>query len=47
MELFVILKPIHITIGILLLTYALIDKVLLKNNKHYIKFKNKLKWHSQ
>lgn len=47
MELFVILKPFHITIGILLLTYAIIDKVLLKNNKYYIKFKNKLKWHNK
>lgn len=42
---FKILKPIHIILGILLLLYALIDKVLFKNNKYYINFKNKLKWH--
>lgn len=44
MEIFVLLKPFHLLIGILLLTYAIIDKVLLKRNKYYIKFKNKLKW---
>lgn len=45
MEIFVLLKPLHLLIGILLLTYALIDKVLLNRNKYYIKFKNKLKLH--
>ncbi len=42
---FKILKPIHIILGILLLLYALIDKVLFNDNKYYINFKNKLKWH--
>ena len=45
MIIFKILKPFHIVFGILLLLYALIDKVLLKSNPYYINFKNKLKWH--
>ena len=45
MIIFKILKPFHIVFGILLLLYALIDKVLLKSNPYYISFKNKLKWH--
>ena len=39
---FRILKPFHIVFGILLLLYALIDKVIFKNNIKYIKFKNKI-----
>lgn len=42
MIIFRILKPFHIAFGILLLLYALIDKVIFKNNIKYIKFKNKI-----
>ena len=48
MVIFRILKPFHIAFGILLL-YALIDKVIFKNNIKYIKFKNMitLKLHTE
>ena len=42
MIIFRILKPFHIAFGILLLIYALIDKVIFKNNIKYIKFKNQI-----
>lgn len=42
MIIFKILKPFHIVFGILLLIYALVDKVIFKNNMKYIKFKNKI-----
>ena len=40
---FKILKPFHIILGILLLLYALIDKVILKHNIKYNQFKSNIK----
>ena len=43
MKIFKILKPFHIILGILLILYALIDKVILKHNIKYNQFKSNIK----